>query len=63
MAGSRGCPAARTTVTAIYLDLLERTEGLDWWRRGSFLPNTFTWRLHTVVYTFFTVPVAMVIAS
>jgi hypothetical protein len=31
---------------AIYLDLLERTEGVDWWRRGSFLANTFTWRLH-----------------
>jgi hypothetical protein len=31
---------------ATYLDLLERTEGVDWWRRGSFMANTFTWRLH-----------------
>ena len=31
---------------ATYVDLLERTEGVDWWRRGSFLANTFTWRLH-----------------
>jgi hypothetical protein len=31
---------------AIHLDLLERTEGVDWWRRGSFVENTFTWRLH-----------------
>jgi heparinase II/III-like protein len=31
---------------AIYLDLLERTEGTSWWDRGSFLRNTFGWRLH-----------------
>ncbi|MHA6625028.1 DUF4962 domain-containing protein [Pseudonocardia sichuanensis] len=31
---------------AVYVDLLERTEGVDWWRRGGFLQNTFTWRLH-----------------
>jgi hypothetical protein len=31
---------------ATYVDLLEHTEGASWWRRGSFLANTFTWRLH-----------------
>ncbi|QYN31975.1 heparinase II/III-family protein [Pseudonocardia sp. DSM 110487] len=31
---------------AIYLDLIQRTEGVDWWRRGEFMANTFTWRLH-----------------
>jgi len=31
---------------AIYLDLLEHSEGTSWWDRGSFLRNTFGWRLH-----------------
>lgn len=31
---------------ATYVDLLERTEGVSWWRQGSFLANTFDWRLH-----------------
>lgn len=31
---------------AIYVDLLQHAEGLDWWQRGSFLRNTFGWRLH-----------------
>ncbi|MQA24483.1 MAG: hypothetical protein GEU94_03225 [Micromonosporaceae bacterium] len=31
---------------AIYLDLLEHAEGVDWWERGDFLRRTFTWRLH-----------------
>jgi hypothetical protein len=31
---------------ATYVDLLQHTEGVDWWRRGEFLANTFTWRLH-----------------
>lgn len=31
---------------AVHVDLLQRTEGVDWWRRGGFLQNTFTWRLH-----------------
>lgn len=31
---------------ATYVDLLERTEGVSWWRQGSFLATTFGWRLH-----------------
>jgi hypothetical protein len=31
---------------ATYLDLLQHTEGVDWWDRGAFLRNTFGWRLH-----------------
>jgi hypothetical protein len=31
---------------AIYLDLLQHAEGVDWWGRGGFLRNTFDWRLH-----------------
>ncbi|MEU4480198.1 heparinase II/III family protein [Micromonospora sp. NPDC023966] len=31
---------------AVHLDLLQHAEGLDWWRRGDFLPRTVEWRLH-----------------
>ncbi|MGI5213660.1 heparinase II/III domain-containing protein [Plantactinospora sp. CA-290183] len=31
---------------AAYVDLLQHVEGDDWWHRGSFLRNTFDWRLH-----------------
>ncbi len=31
---------------AAYLDLLHRTEGIDWWQRCRFLANTFDYRLH-----------------
>ncbi|MFE7504302.1 DUF4962 domain-containing protein [Promicromonospora sp. NPDC057488] len=31
---------------ATYLDLLQHTEGVDWWDRCRFLANTFFYRLH-----------------
>ena len=31
---------------ATYLDLLQHTEGVDWWDRCRFLANTFWYRLH-----------------
>ncbi|HEY6740684.1 MAG TPA: DUF4962 domain-containing protein [Actinopolymorphaceae bacterium] len=31
---------------AIYLDLLQEAEGIDWWDRCRFLARTFHWRLH-----------------
>lgn len=31
---------------AIYLDLLQHAEGIDWWQRCRFLAETFHWRLH-----------------
>lgn len=31
---------------ATYLDLLQHTEGIDWWDRCRFLANTFWYRLH-----------------
>lgn len=31
---------------AIYLDLLQHEEGVDWWRRSEFMANTFWYRLH-----------------
>lgn len=31
---------------AIYLDLLQHAEGVDWWHRSEFLANTFWYRLH-----------------
>ncbi|MBF8188158.1 hypothetical protein ITP53_20975 [Nonomuraea sp. K274] len=31
---------------AIYADLLERSEGVSLWDHGTFLRNTFNWRLH-----------------
>lgn len=31
---------------ATYLDLLQHTEGVDWWDRCGFLANTFWYRLH-----------------
>ncbi|GAA2180513.1 hypothetical protein GCM10009785_11650 [Brooklawnia cerclae] len=31
---------------AIYLDLLQHSEGIDWWQRCRFLANTFWYRLH-----------------
>ncbi|NUT46708.1 MAG: hypothetical protein HOV94_05210, partial [Saccharothrix sp.] len=31
---------------AVYADLVEHCEGVDLWKHGDFLANTFTWRLH-----------------